>query len=61
MVASRSPSGAAPFGVAPLQEVCVAESVDRLKTLKPDLDAVLEQWGHKTDMPRVRYERQEWY
>jgi len=60
MVASRSPSGAAPFGVAPLQEVWVEEPVGPVNTLKTDLDAVPEQWRHKTDRPQVRYEKREW-
>ena len=60
MVASRSFSCAAPLGVAPLQEVWVGVPVNA-KTLKVDLDAVLGEWAHKTDMPLVRYEERKMY
>jgi len=56
MVASRSPSGVEALGVAPLREVWV-DIPAFPNTLKVDMDAVLEQWGHKTDMPHIRYER----
>ena len=62
MVASRSPGGPAPFGVAPLQEVWVEEPIGPVNTLnlKTEMDAVIEHWSHKTDMPQVRYEKREW-
>jgi len=56
MVASRSPTGATPLDVTPLQEVWVGIPA-YINTLKEELDAVLEQWGHKADMPRVQYEK----
>ena len=60
MVASRSPSGVEAFGVAPLREVCLAipEYSDMLVA---EVDALLEQWAHKADMPQVRYEDYEEY
>jgi len=59
MIASRSPSGAAVLGVIPLQEIGV-DIPSSSNTLKADMDAVLEQWGHKTDMPHIQYERYGW-
>jgi len=48
MAASRSPSDAGPFGLAPLREVLL-DTIDT--TLRADFNAILEQWSHKTDMP----------
>ena len=60
MVASRSPSGVEALGVAPLRDVCLCISANQ-NMLKADTDTVLEQWVHRRDMPRVRYEKCEWY
>jgi len=55
MVASRSPSGAEPLGVAPLRDVRVS-ILHYPNTLRPHAEALLEDWEHKTDMPQIRYE-----
>jgi len=54
MVASRSPSGAGPLGVAPLRDVWVGIP-PYPNTLEADVDAGLEQLGHKTEISQVRY------
>ena len=60
MVASRSPGDVEAWGVAPLRDVWVG-ILPYPSTLKADVDAVLKEWGHKTDMPQVRYEEYQWY
>ena len=61
MVASRSPGGVRPLGVSQLRDICVCILGEDPNTLKADMDAVLEQWGHKRDMPQVQYEERKWY
>ena len=56
MAASRSPGNTGAYGVAPLREVLLDTAGDPT-TLRVDLNAVLEQWSHKIDMPRITCDR----
>lgn len=55
MVVSQLPSGVLPLGVAPLEDVLLGIPLYP-NTLRADMDVVIEEWRHKTDMPRIRYE-----
>ena len=56
MAMSRSPSASGASGVAPLREVFLSTRDDPT-VLWADLNAVLEQWSYKTDMPQIRCDR----
>ena len=54
MIASRSPSSAAVLGVVPLREIGLGTGIpSSSNTLKANVDAALEQWAHKTDIPHI--------
>ena len=56
MAALRSPGDTDAYGVAPLREVLLDTAGDPT-TLRVDLNAVLERWSDKIDMPRITCDR----